>query len=87
VAAALQDYKRAVIVGGSHSFGKGTVQMLIDLNRFVQKKEEGYDSLGAFKVTIQKFYRITGSSNQYTGVIPDIVLPDYYDHLKIGERY
>ncbi len=87
VAAALQDYKRAIIVGGSQSFGKGTVQMLIDLNRFVKSKQEGYDSLGAFKVTIQKFYRITGSSNQYTGVIPDIILPDHYDHLKIGERY
>ncbi|MEN8222937.1 MAG: carboxy terminal-processing peptidase [Acidobacteriota bacterium] len=87
VAAALQDYKRAIIVGGSQSFGKGTVQMLIDLNRFVKKKSEGYNNLGAFKVTIQKFYRITGSSNQYKGVIPDIVLPDHYDHLKIGERY
>ena len=87
VAAALQDYKRAVIVGGSQSFGKGTVQMLIDLNRFVKKRSEGYDNLGAFKVTIQKFYRITGSSNQYKGVIPDIILPDQYDHLKIGERY
>ncbi len=87
VAAALQDYKRAIIVGGSQSFGKGTVQMLIDLDRFVKNRKEGYDSLGAFKVTIQKFYRITGSSNQYTGVIPDIILPDHYDHLKIGERY
>jgi len=87
VAAALQDYKRAVIVGGSQSFGKGTVQMLIDLNRFVKQKSEGYDSLGAFKVTIQKFYRITGGSNQYSGVVPDIILPDHYDHLKIGERY
>ncbi len=87
VAAALQDYKRAVIVGGLQSFGKGTVQMLIDLDRFVKNREEGYDSIGAFKVTIQKFYRITGASNQYKGVIPDIVLPDQYDHLRIGERY
>ena len=61
--------------------------MLIDLNRFVKKMPKGYDSMGAFKVTIQKFYRITGSSNQYKGVIPDIILPDHYDHLKIGERY
>ncbi len=87
VAAALQDYKRAVIVGGSQSFGKGTVQMLIDLNRFIRKKGNDSNSLGAFKVTIQIFYRITGFTNQYSGVIPDIILPDYYDHLKIGERY
>lgn len=87
VAAALQDYKRAVIVGGAQSFGKGTVQMLIDLNRFIKKKKDGYNSLGAFKVTIQKFYRITGNSNQYKGVVPDIILPDHYDHLQIGERY
>ena len=87
VAAALQDYNRAIIVGGAHSFGKGTVQMLIDLDRFITRKSDDMDSLGAFKVTIQKFYRINGTSNQYTGVVPDIVLPDHYDHLKIGEKY
>ncbi|MEN8153743.1 MAG: carboxy terminal-processing peptidase [Acidobacteriota bacterium] len=87
VAAALQDYGRAIIVGGSHSFGKGTVQMMIDLNRFRRNQESKNDSLGAFKITIQKFYRITGSSNQYEGVIPDIILPDRFDHLKIGEKF
>lgn len=87
VAAAMQDYGRAVIVGGLHSFGKGTVQMMIDLNRFRKNRELINNSLGAFKITIQKFYRITGSSNQYEGVIPDIILPDRYDYLKIGEKY
>ena len=87
VAAALQDYKRAVIVGGKHSFGKGTVQMMIDLNRFVKDRKIRSTPLGALKITIQKFYRITGESNQYTGVVPDIILPARIDHLEIGEKY
>jgi len=87
VAAALQDYGRAVIAGGAHTHGKGTVQTIIDLNDhipFLQFKK--YDNLGALKITIQKFYRVNGGSTQYKGVEPDIVFPTLLDHLKSGER-
>ena len=87
VAAALQDYKRAVIVGGEHTHGKGTVQTVVNLNKNVRasnSKEIG--DVGALKVTIQKFYRITGGSTQYKGVVPDIVLPSLFQHLKSGEK-
>jgi carboxyl-terminal processing protease len=88
VAAALQDYKRAVIVGGSHTHGKGTVQTIIDLNENIPLLHlQKYDDLGALKVTIQKFYRVNGSSTQYKGVEPDIVLPNLFEHIKSGERY
>jgi carboxyl-terminal processing protease len=88
VAAALQDYKRAVIVGGAHTHGKGTVQTIIDLNEnmpLLQLKK--FPDLGALKVTIQKFYRVTGGSTQYKGVVPDIILPSLFQHLKSGEKY
>ncbi len=87
VAAALQDYGRAVVVGGAHTHGKGTVQTIIDLNDhipFLHFKK--YDDLGALKITIQKFYRVNGGSTQYKGVEPDIVFPTLFDHLKTGER-
>ena len=88
VAAALQDYKRAIIVGGEHTYGKGTVQTIIDLNKNLQPaKAEEIGDLGALKLTIQKFYRITGGSTQYQGVVPDIVLPSLFRHLKSGEKY
>ena len=79
---------RAVIVGGNHTHGKGTVQTIIDLNENVPLLHlRKYDDLGALKVMIQKFYRVNGSSTQYKGVEPDIVLPDLFEHLKAGERY
>ncbi|MGB3224477.1 MAG: carboxy terminal-processing peptidase [Desulforhopalus sp.] len=88
VAAALQDYKRAVIVGGAHTHGKGTVQTIMDLNENIPLLHlQKYDDLGALKVTIQKFYRVNGSSTQYKGVEPDIVLPNLFEHIKSGERY
>ncbi len=88
VAAALQDYKRAVIVGGAHTHGKGTVQTVIDLNQNVPFLSlDKNESLGALKVTIQKYYRVTGGSTQYKGVEPDIVLPSLFQHLKSGEKY
>jgi carboxyl-terminal processing protease len=88
VAAALQDYKRAVIVGGTHTHGKGTVQTIINLNENIPMLQfKKYDDLGALKVTIQKFYRINGGSTQYKGVEPDIVLPSLFQHLKSGEKY
>ena len=85
LAAALQDYDRAVIVGSDATFGKATVQRFFDLDRAIR----GYSDikpLGQVKVTTQKFYRITGNSNQLEGVIPDIMLPDNYDLIKTGEQ-
>ncbi len=85
LAAALQDYDRAVIVGSDATFGKATVQRFFDLDRAIR----GYSDikpLGQVKVTTQKFYRINGTSNQLEGVIPDIMLPDNYDFIKTGEQ-
>jgi carboxyl-terminal processing protease len=87
VAAALQDYGRAVIVGGEFSHGKGTVQLVVDLDNYVTPIAKSYSPLGALKITIQKFYRINGSSTQYKGVTPDIILPDPYGHLESGEKF
>ncbi|WP_395044375.1 carboxy terminal-processing peptidase [Flavobacterium sp.] len=84
LAAAMQDYKRAVIIGSKQSYGKGTVQNVIDLNQFVRGSNVG--NLGALKTTIQKFYRINGGSTQLEGVSSDIVMPDRYAYLKMGER-
>ena len=88
LAAALQDYGRALIIGGEHTHGKGTVQALMDLNRNLPLLHlKKYSDLGALKVTIQKFYRIDGGSTQYKGVEPDIVVPSMLDYLKSGEKY
>ncbi len=88
VAAALQDYGRAVVVGGAHTHGKGTVQTLIDMNDNIPLLHlKKYEDLGALKVTIQKFYRVNGGSTQYKGVEPDIVLPSLFQHLESGEQY
>ncbi|MCK5913251.1 MAG: carboxy terminal-processing peptidase [Desulfuromusa sp.] len=88
LAGALQDYGRALIVGDEHTHGKGTVQALLDLDRFVNLRGmEKYMPLGAVKVTIQKFYRISGESTQEKGVVPDIVLPSRLDGLESGEKY
>jgi carboxyl-terminal processing protease len=88
LAAAMQDYGRAIVIGGQHTHGKGTVQTIIDLDRAIPfSNMEKYSPLGALKITIQKFYRVTGESTQYRGVIPDIVLPDELRYLKTGEKY
>jgi carboxyl-terminal processing protease len=84
LAAAIQDYKRGVIVGSKHSFGKGTVQNLIDLNQFI--RNSSYGDLGSLKTTTQKFYRIDGGSTQLKGVSSDVVMPDKYSYIDIGER-
>lgn len=83
-AAAIQDYKRGIVVGSKHSYGKGTVQNVIDLNQFV--RGSSYGDLGALKTTIQKFYRINGGSTQREGVKSDIVFPDRFSYLDMGER-
>ncbi|PLX92580.1 MAG: hypothetical protein C0621_09090 [Desulfuromonas sp.] len=88
LAGALQDYGRAVIVGSEHTHGKGTVQALLDLDRSLRLPGmDKYRPLGALKVTIQKFYRVSGGSTQYRGVTPDIILPDRLAHLESGEKY
>lgn len=84
LAAAMQDYGRAVVVG-SQSFGKGTVQRFINLDRAVRGNSE-FKPLGEIKITMQKFYRINGGSTQLKGVNPNIDLPDRYSYIDIGER-
>jgi carboxyl-terminal processing protease len=86
LAAAIQDYKRGVIVG-SNSFGKGTVQSFFELDNIRQPGAPSIsDPLGAVKVTIQKFYRVNGGSTQLKGVAPDIALPDLYEQMGDGEQ-
>lgn len=87
VAAALQDYERALIVGGEHSHGKGTVQAVVELDKYVSALLRTSSKLGALKITIQQFYRVNGSSTQYKGVTPDIIFPDQYSYIESGERY
>lgn len=83
LAGEMQDYGRAVIVGSPQSFGKGTVQTFVDLNRFLQTN----DDFGSLKLTIQKFYRITGESTQRKGIESDIKLKDLYTYAEVGERF
>jgi carboxyl-terminal processing protease len=85
LAAALQDYGRAVIVGSNSTFGKGTVQRFIDLDRTLRGFED-VKPLGQVKLTTQKFYRIDGGSTQLRGVTPDIILPDNYAYIQTGEK-
>lgn len=83
-AAAMQDYGRAVIIGSTSTYGKGSVQRSygLDPNDFMSQTSD----LGSLKLTLQKFYRISGGSTQLKGVVPDIVVPDYYEYLKMRER-
>jgi len=85
LAGAMQDYKRAVIVGGEYTHGKGTVQAVVDLNRYSDYGKIA-GTMGALKITIQKFYRITGDSTQYRGVTPDIILPDPMGYAETREK-
>jgi len=82
-AAAIQDYNRGLVVGSKHSFGKGTVQNMLDLNSII--KVPDYD-FGAIKFTSQKFYRVNGGSTQLKGVESDIVMPDRFTYIDTGER-
>lgn len=84
LAAAMQDYKRAVVIGSKQTFGKGTVQNVIPLDNIVRSNEHG--DLGAIKLTTQKFYRINGGSTQLEGVKSDVVVPDKYSYIDLGER-
>lgn len=88
-AAAIQDYKRGIIIGSSSTYGKGTVQRTISLNpdsdnpAFANRNVE---DLGSVKLTLQKFYRINGGATQLKGVTPDIVIPDRLEYLKFREK-
>jgi carboxyl-terminal processing protease len=84
MAAAMQDYHRAVIVGSSSTHGKGTVQRFLDLNRTIRSKD--VPDLGSIKLTIQKFYRINGDATQLKGVSSDVLLPDNYMYIQTGEK-
>jgi carboxyl-terminal processing protease len=85
LAAAMQDYKRAVVLG-SQSFGKGTVQSFLDLDNYLLPQFDTIKPLGSVKVTMQKFYRINGGTTQLRGVEPDIALPDPYSMIETGEK-
>ena len=84
LAAAMQDYKRGIVIGSKQTFRKGTVQNVLDLGNIVRSNEHG--DLGAIKLTTQKFYRINGGSTQLEGVKSDVVVPDKYSYIEIGER-
>ncbi|QNK76403.1 carboxy terminal-processing peptidase [Winogradskyella undariae] len=84
LAAAMQDYKRGIVIGSKQTYGKGTVQSVMDLNGMVKNNTNG--DLGALKFTTQKFYRINGGSTQLEGVKSDVVVPDRYSYIDIGEK-
>ncbi|WP_133546573.1 carboxy terminal-processing peptidase [Salegentibacter sp. 24] len=84
LAAAMQDYERAIIIGSKQTYGKGTVQNVVDLNRWLRSNEFG--DVGALKLTTQKFYRVNGGSTQLEGVKSDVVVPDRYSFVEIGEK-
>lgn len=85
LAAAIQDYGRGIIVGSKHTFGKGTVQRFVSIDQIIRGYEE-LKPFGNLKLTIQKFYRINGGATQLKGVSSDIVLPDGYSQMDIGEK-
>jgi carboxyl-terminal processing protease len=85
LAAAMQDYNRALIVGSPSTFGKGTVQRFYDLDKLVRSNSE-LKPFGEIKLTMQKFYRINGGSTQLKGVKPDVVLPDNFMYFELGEK-
>ncbi|XLS28673.1 carboxy terminal-processing peptidase [Flavobacteriaceae bacterium M23B6Z8] len=85
LAAAMQDYKRAIVLGSKQTYGKGTVQNVIDLNQFLKRNNE-FGDVGSLKLTTQKFYRINGGSTQLEGVKSDVVVPDKYSYIEIGEK-
>ncbi len=84
-AAAIQDYKRGVIIGSTSTYGKGTVQRNIALDKS-QGYADGSSPLGTVKLTLEKFYRISGGSTQLRGVASDVILPDAYEHSKYREK-
>jgi len=86
LAAALQDYKRAIIIGSKSTFGKGTVQRFVNFDDILPPIYDYMKPTGSIKLTTQKFYRIDGHSTQLKGVTPDIILPDNYSFFEFGEK-
>ncbi len=86
LAAAMQDYKRAIIVGSPGTFGKGTVQRFLNLDDYLLVAFDSLKPLGSLKITFQKFYRINGGSTQLKGVTPDIIFPDVSTYVETGEK-
>ena len=84
MAAAMQDYDRAIIIGSRSTHGKGTVQRFLPLNRTLRNKN--IPDIGSIKLTIQKFYRINGDATQLKGVQSDVIIPDNYMYLETGEQ-
>lgn len=88
-AAAIQDYKRGIVIGSSSTYGKGTVQRNIPLNPESENaifSNKNVEDLGSVKLTLQKFYRVNGGATQLKGVVPDIVVPDRFENLKFREK-
>ncbi len=85
LAAAVQDYNRAIVVGSKSTFGKGTVQRFVDLDEAF-RGDDKFKPLGNLKISMQKFYRVNGGSTQLKGVVPDIILPDNYHYIETGEK-
>lgn len=84
MAAAMQDYKRAIIIGGKQTYGKGTVQNVIDLNNVLRNSTSG--DLGAIALTTKKYYRINGGSVQLEGVKSDVEVPGRFSYIDVGEK-
>ncbi len=84
LAAAFQDYRRGIVLGSKQTYGKGTVQNMIDLNKIISGNT--YGDLGAMKLTTDKFYRINGGSTQLEGVKSDVIFPNRYSYIEIGEK-
>jgi len=88
-AAAIQDYKRGIVIGSSSTFGKGTVQRNIPLNPESDNpmfSNKNVEDLGSVKLTLQKFYRVNGGATQLKGVVPDVIIPDRFENLKFREK-
>lgn len=86
LAAAMQDYKRAIVMGSTSSYGKGTVQRFQSLDDILSDEAKKLSPLGDIKYTMQKFYRINGGATQLKGVESDIVTPDDYKYIEVGEK-
>jgi len=86
LAAAIQDYHRGIIMGSTSTYGKGTVQRVLDLDDALPAELNNVKPIGSLKLTTQKFYRINGGSTQFKGVASDIVVPDLYSYLDQGEK-
>ena len=86
LAAAIQDYRRGVVMGSTSTYGKGTVQRIFDLDEALPSELNSVKPIGSLKLTTQKFYRVNGGSTQFKGVVSDIVVPDLYSYLDEGEK-